>query len=744
MKRTITQLSSVLRASRRSCAAVALAMILFAVAGCSPSDPVQEVREQMAAGKYSESLELLRELIGVEPEDPELLFLYGRALNESGQPGLASWPLRKAMEDPRWYGRAAMLVAGIEASGGNMENAAVLYAEIVEKNPDNMRARVQRANVCARSPGLYEEALLEVDRILEIAPDEIGAYKPRILAYLGLNESEKAGEAIEELGALIDERENDDNPIRGWHCATMAIFAAESDEEELARERWAVCEKDFPSHPNVVAQSVEFHSERGELERALEIAEAALAADSSLESGYRLVTVDLLRRVGRPDDAEKLLLDVVATDDLFNRAAGLLALADHYKTVGDPVAAADALERGLTLTQKTMGPQPDLIFALADLLIQIGDDERALELTNQMTVAAHRSLVRARVAHGRKRYAKALKLYEETTRLWPENAYAPYHAGHAAMSIGQFDSAFQSFLLAVRVEDGATDARCLAGQILDAEGKPISAAEMMAGGRAGTTPACQLHVVEILARLHGAVVGVQRANKMSETHPAYYGRAIEAAARGARDRGAAQAAWMAVEPLLALNFPPINHLPLLQAAVESAPGDEELAIVSPFITTAIESDPNSAYIREIEGMFLERTGKQDQAVASYRLAVEAAPNRVSALLRLAGVSAAIEPAGAIELIERALTEQESSAQPFDSELFLATVNKLPESSGVTPLLESGLALAPTSGPIALRLGTALEASGGEPGRIVRLARRAIRFQQGEEATDLRDRAEAAL
>ncbi|MCZ6538336.1 MAG: hypothetical protein O6922_00725, partial [Chloroflexi bacterium] len=295
-----------------------------------------------------------------------------------------------------------------------------------------------------------------------------------------------------------------------------------------------------------------------------------------------------------------------------------------------------------------------------------------------------------------------------------------------------------------RIEDGATDARCRAGQLMAAEGKAVAAVEMLAGGRTGTNPDCELLLIEIVARRKGPAAASKRAGRMSQGHPTYYGRAIAAVVNGARERGNILGAWKIVERLLSQDFPPITQLPILQAAVESAPGDEELALVRPLIERAVESDPNSAFIRSIEGMFFERSGALDQAKASYRLALEAEPNRISPLLRLARITAASEPQGAIKLIERALTQPETSANPFDSGLFLAAISELPESSEVEALLESALELAPASGPIAFRLGTMLEASGGEDARIVALARRAIRFQQGQEAVDLRDRVETRL
>jgi tetratricopeptide (TPR) repeat protein len=744
MTRTITQLSSVLCQTRRICSAIALLAITVMVVGCGPSDPIEQAREQMAAGEYEESLALLRELIGVNPDDPELLFLYGRALVEMGQPGLATWPLRKAMEDPRWYKRSAMLVASVESAGGNMDNAAAIYSEILEQDPDNVDVRLQRANVCAKSPRLLEEALAEVDRILEIAPDELRAHQPRILAYLGLNMGEEAGQAIEELGERIEEQEGVDDQLRGWHCATMSIFTQESGDDALAAERWAVCEEDFPTHPNVVGQAVEFRRDRGELDRAIEIAEIAFADDSSVDSGYRLLLADLFRRADRPGDAESLLLEAAAEENPMYRAAGLLALTDHYKAVGDLPAAAESLERALVIMQQNSGPQPELIFTLADLLIQTGDSDRALELTQQMTVPAHRSLVRARVAHERKQYAKALDLYEDTSRLWPENPYAPYHAGRAAMSAGQFDRAFKNFLLAVRTEDGATDARCRAGRLLDADGKPGSAIEMLSGGRAGTTVECRLLIVEIMARTRGTVIAAESARYMAKAHPNYFGQGIAAAARGTRDRGDMNAAWNLVEPLLSEDLQSVNSLPILQAGVASAPGEEELALLRPFVARAVEANTNPALVREIEGMLFERSAALDQAATSYRSALDSEPNRITALFRLARITAESNPQGAIELIQRALVQQELSNDPFDPALFLVAIAELPDSPEIETLLDSALELAPWSGPIALRLGTMLEARAAENDRAMGLARRAIRFQQGEEAVALRDRVQARL
>lgn len=744
MERTITQLSGLSRSLRQLTVLIVFAVALLVFSGCGPSDPVEEIRERIASGDLSESLELLRDYIAEIPENPEMLFLYGQVLVATGQPGLAEWPLRKAMEDPEWFASAAELIGTVEQAGGNFANAAEVYSQILEVNPENMVVRLKRANACARSPQLLEEALAEVDRILEIDPLELGAFRPKILAYLGLNKPEEAEQAIRELGTRIDEEQGEEASIRGWHCATLAIFADESGDPELAAERWASCEEKYPTHPNVVSQSIEFHTDRGDSQRALEVAEVAFASDSE-GGGYRIVVANLLRLVNRPDDAEALLLEgVEQAEGVIPESASLLALVEHYKTVGNARAAAETLERTLELALYSIGPQPDLLFSLADFYIQLDEADRALDLTSQMTVAAHRSLVRARVAHSRKQYGNALRLYDETTRLWPENPYVPYHAARAAIAVGQFDRAFKSYLLSIRVDDGATDARYHAARLLQAEGQLGSALEMIGSTRVKLSDEAELFRVEVFAHLRGPRSGSNAASRLSQQRPDLFGKAIAKAAEGASRREEGGEVWTILEPLVALEFPLINLEPILRAAVQFAPGAEELAVLKPLVEKAVAANPDAAGMREIEGMYYERSGAILEAAASYRRVLEVAPDRPTVLLRLAGLDVKASPEKAIELAENALAAQGSSMQPFDPEILLALASELSDSSGVEGLLETALELAPTNGRIALRLGTILDARGEDAQRVIHLAVRALRFQAGEAALALRDRVRERL
>jgi tetratricopeptide (TPR) repeat protein len=724
-----------------------LATIVSAFTGCSENDPIKEVRKQIVAGDLAGGLERMRELVQADPNNPQLLFVYGQVLIRTGAPASAEWPLRKAMQDPEWFEAAATLVAETELAGGNYENAAQIFAEILEANPDNLEIRLKRANACVQSPRMAEEGLAEVERIFERAPGDLRAYKPLILANLNLDRADEAEQAIEEFGTRIEEETESDDPIRGWYCATTAIFAADKGDETAARERWAVCEESFPSHPNVVEQSLLFHKSKGDLARSLEVAEAAFADDPSPNAGYRMAVADLLRLMDRPEEAETLLRETLDDSDLLpmNRVGAWTALAQHYKQVGELEACADSLEHAITLGQEFLGPQPDLVFALADVLVLLDQDERALEVANDMQISGHRTLIRARVAQKAKHYAKALQLYEETSRLWPENAFAPYHAGGAALALGDFDRARDNFLLAVRVDSSLTDARFRAAQLMLAEGLLRTAFELVFGGPTeGRTLDAELLIVRLSAQMQGVAAGAAAANRMSKSLEAHYGEAIAAAADGLGEREEAHAPWALLEPVLSLDLSPVDRLPILQSAVKWAPGDEELAILEPLVERSVESDPDSAFTAEIEGMLFERLGRPDQAEASYRRALDAEPGRVSVLLRLAGIEASAEPERAIELVGQALTEQRSSTRPFAPELFLAVASELLESPGVEPLYETALELEPTNSEIAIRLGNLIDRRRGDHRRVLELARRAIRFQGGKEAADLFDRATEEL
>src|SRR5690349_2676017 len=95
------------------CAWLLAAALLAPLApfGCGPGKSLDAIRAQQERGQYDETIEPLRALLREKPDDPEVNYLYARALIATQRPSLATWALRKAMEDPNWTVKAALQLA---------------------------------------------------------------------------------------------------------------------------------------------------------------------------------------------------------------------------------------------------------------------------------------------------------------------------------------------------------------------------------------------------------------------------------------------------------------------------------------------------------------------------------------------------------------------------------------------------------------------------------------------------------
>jgi len=716
---------------------LAFVLGLVTLAGCDRGDPVAEARSLLRRGQTAESLEILRELIDEGRQDPELLFVYGSALMESGQPSLAEWPLREAMRDDVWFERAAMQLAHSAIAGGNIDNAGELLGRVLELNPENLEARMLLANAYARSPRHFSLALEEVDRILERRPDELQAFQPRILAHLGLNQPEEADAALAELGERIEQGAGDE-AMRGWYCATMAIFANDKGDEALARERWADCNERFPAHPNVVARSVEFYDARREFERALEIARAAFEIDPSPELGFRNLVSQHLQALGRNDEAEALLQEGTQVEGPDARAQAWLALSEHHEQTGDYAAAAEAVVQALEILRGRHGPQPTLLFSLADLLILAGEDERALALTDEMTVAAHRALVLGRVAQNRGRNAEALQQYDEATRLWPDNPYALYHAGRAALALGEVDAALERFRSSTRVSLSATDAAYQVARILSAEGSWRSAHEVLGQAQNELTPEAELLRVELVGRLQGPEAAWKAAGRFSSRHPARMGESVARVVDLIGRVKGSEAAWARIAPVVDDALRPRARVAVLEAALRWAPA-EERERVAEAIAQLVAAHPELAAVHALDARLREDADDREGAIARYREALERQPDHPGALLGLARLRADGDPGESRALLERAL-----AGDSLDADAFLGVLRRLDDGGERIELLERALQLEPTSGILALELARRLEQRDETDPRILELARRAVRFRAGEEAEPLLSRARGKM
>jgi len=726
--------------------ALLVLLLLLSALACAPEDPPAEARALLAAGEHARAIALLRDRLAERPGDGELQLLYGQALVASGQSGLAEWPLREAMKDERFVVPAGLQVAYQSVAQGNYSAALEVLARVLEASPDNLAALSLRANAHAQSRLDPEAALADAARMMELEPDALDAFKPRILAYLQLEREEEASQAIDELGERLAEPDAGTPDLRGWHCATAAIFAEESRDAELALSRWNACLEEHPTHGNVVRDAVAFFESRRDLDRTIDILRHATAAGEAQKLAgvgqYRVSLAERLVATGAEAEAEALLVAATQNDDPARAAAATVDLARHYDRQGRLEEAVEAAERGLRLTREMGTPRPEHLFETADLLLRAGEVERALELADEMSLEAHRELVRARAAQAQGRHEDALAHYDKAGRLWPNNAFARYHAARSAEALGQFDQAIELYRHSSRIDLGATDARGRAALILDAQGDSTQALETLTAqvGRAALSGPEAIVALRLRARGNPAKAAKEALPEVVRAYPQLAGAALAAVAEGMRQRGLReQAVTLLAAQGDALLAP--GYAEALRKWIELAAGSPGFESTGPRVRAAVASRPQSAAIREIEGIWIELGGgPPEDARAAYARALELESERGIALAHAGRLALDTDFDGGIALLERAV-----EAEPLDEDTLRAAAAKLQElgrGDAAESLLEGLIARVPYERRAALALASMRLARGDTSDRTLDLAKRAARFGAGAPGYELLQRVHA--
>ncbi len=640
------------RPSARWLALIALALVGVA---CSKPDPLVEIREQHARGEYEATIEPLREVLRERREDPEVLFLYGRALNATATPTESLWALRVAMDDPRFLAPAGLAIASGAHKMRNFTVALEALERVLEAHPDDLDALLLRARVHADSRLDNEQALTDAERVLELDPESVQAMEPKIVALLAMKRIDEAGEAMAQLGEMIEQSGLDAN-TRAWHCATMAIFAEDSEELELATERWEECLEAFPGKPEVVQKSVAFFDGQRRWARAIEILERAVET-APRAMGFRVGLAARYRMGGDNERAEAVLREATAFDDPALRVAAWLGLVTHFQALGLYSEAAEAGGSAVEVAQEAGEAMPQLIFDYADALVMSEQFERAEELAETMTVAAHKELIlgRSRLMQGDAE--TALAHFSEAFRLWPDNGFARYYAAIAAEEIGDFDRAIEEYRYAIRLDPGGTDARQRLARIHVAEGKPYVALHALRV-KVETLPLDlegELLSLRLFAEVGHAGPMRKSLESFHETRPALLGRAVASAAHGLSRRMGHDFAVRSIIGADGLRLTDPEHVDALRALIEHAHAVGRQQGARGVVGRALEAHPESADLHAALGFALALEAPDSaESKAAYRRALELDGDHVLARIGLGDALLTERPAEALAEQQRAL------------------------------------------------------------------------------------------
>lgn len=428
--------------------ALALGLVLLGCGGDIDAR-MAEVRALQDVGQYEASIAELRQILAIEPNLPEATYRLGVALMQTGEPSRAVWALEKAAETQEYAIRAALLLSSAHFSQQNYEASVRAADRALEVDPEQhaaLRMRA-RANVGAAR---FEEALADAKRLLETYPDDYGvqAIYASVLTDLGRNEeAQVAHDRLKDIGLA-----GSDPTIAHKGCIAPAIFARDNlGDVELAAELFDDCTDRFPSSTFLIRETVRFYDHNGDPEKATRLVRRAVEeAPENLTLRSHLGT--RLRNRGDLDGAEKVFRDAAES---FQSAGAWNLLANFYELQERSADALTAIEKVVEISG---GGTDRLRFAQADVLIDLGDYDRAETIAASLEEPTYARLLRGRIALEQGDAKRALDYFEQGIRSWPNNAGARYLAGRAALELGDTSRAVSELREAIRVDNTATRA----------------------------------------------------------------------------------------------------------------------------------------------------------------------------------------------------------------------------------------------------------------------------------------------
>jgi tetratricopeptide (TPR) repeat protein len=707
---------------------LALIALIWVGVGCGGDIEARmaEVRALQDVGQFSASIEELREILAIAPDYPEAAYRLGVALVQTGESSRAVWALQKAAESPQYAVVAGLLLASAHMDNENFEEAVRAADRVLEIDPDRQVALQLRAkgNLGA---GRLDEALQDSTRLVELYPEDYSArvLHATVLADSGrLEEAKKAHDLVKELG------ENSPDPgNRSRSCIAPAMFARqELNSPEKAEPLYEDCIAKYPSDSFVINRSMQFFDSIGKKERATEVIRSAVEqAPENLQ--LRSTLANRLSNAGRVEEAEKILVEAA---ERFGTASAWNLLAGFYRREREPEKALEAIEKVIDLAG---GGGDQLRFTQADVLVDLGELERAEEVAASLSEPTYATLIRGRILLEQGDAQGALHAFEQGIRNWPNNAGARYLAGVAARELGDQERAVSELREAVRADAKATSAPLLLARMHLARHEYSQAVAMANEALKGPDGQREGQGYLIGARAFTALERYDRARKVIDAFLTATGNLPDATVEMARVERAAEGPAAAVAAIQASKLDPTapgNEKVLRALAdnlIELGRADEALERVD----SALARSPDLSDLHQLRGTVLARKGDAERATAAFDKALELDAGNAAAVAGLATLRAnAGDASGAIDLFDRAAELDPEQAEYAYSAAQLALASGNPSAR---ERLEAVVRRTPGHAGARNDLAWLLAERGEDLDRALELAEAAVRLN---DAPDLQD------
>ncbi|MBW2359718.1 MAG: tetratricopeptide repeat protein [Deltaproteobacteria bacterium] len=654
----------------RSLALLVLAIFAFSGCGGDIDGRLAEVRALQDVGQHEASIDELRQILAIVPDHPEATYRLGVALVQTGEPSRAVWALEKATEFREYAISASLLLASAHFAQRNFEAAIRASDRAIELDPQQhvaLRLRA-RANVGA---GRLEEALVDAERLLEAYPDDYGVYV--ILAtVLGdlkrMDEAEVAHDKLKEIAL-----EGGDSSIAHRGCLAPALFQRDQRRDmERASELFDECTELFPTNAFVIGEAMRFYDNTNQPEKATKLIRRAVE-EASDNLSLRSQLASRLRIRGDVAGAEQILIDAAES---FESAGAWNLLANFYRLEKRADDALRALDNVLELSG---GGNDALHFTRADILIDLGEYDRAAEIAANIEERTYTKLLKGRIALEQGDAKEALHLFEDGVRAWPSNAGARFLAGRAALELGDVDRAISELREAMRADNQSTPAAALLAQVLYERGEYAEALRVakIAQRQRDMDPR---NVMVVVARSFARLGQYDDARSMLEAlrqrpdtrllaHVELAGLELEAEGP--------KAAIASIETS-GLDLAAAENAELLRTWVDAMLAAGRGAAALARMESILARQPELASNHELRGVVLTRLGRDDEGQSALEKSIELDAEHAAGFAGLATLAARKNDlAKAVELFDKAAElAPGASSYPYSAaQLTLASGNR---------------------------------------------------------------------
>ena len=218
------------------------------------------------------------------------------------------------------------------------------------------------------------------------------------------------------------------------------------------------CVEKYPTDAFLINHVMDFLDGIEKRDRATDLIRTAVEkAPENLS--LRSTLANRLRKEGDAEGAEAVLVEAAET---FGSAAAWNLLAVYYRQTNDSEKALAAIEKVIELTG---GGGDELRFTQADVLVDLGQFDRAEEVVKSLDEPIYATLIRGRIQLAKGEPAAALESFDKGIRHWPNNPGARYLAGVAAYELGDWERASSELREAMRSDRKQSQAAQLLARI---------------------------------------------------------------------------------------------------------------------------------------------------------------------------------------------------------------------------------------------------------------------------------------